>query len=471
MKKRERSRAKIPDKSSRPGQSKRVWPWISLVVAVVVIGFVALGVMKRSQSLSRNAAVPVKTGTQSSAAESTTSDSEKDRALRSEQLQAAEQLLAQSPANDDVVYLAGLVHNDQGDSEQAMRLWARSIELDATRADANESLGYALLLRDDYKGAAKYFRRALELDTNSHSARFRLASALSQDGRLEETVAVLEQARQLSPEAHRLMAEAAQQLKQLERAKTNYEAAIRLKPNFTEAYYGLSQTLAQLGDAEKSKEFLEKSAALRKESEEEARRVRANFDSLAVTRKSVAQTHTDVGRIYRMLGNAQKAEELWLRAATLDPQNVLCRVQLAVLCHQSRRYREALQFYEEAVRLDPTDGLAHLNMGNVCLKLNLSERSERAFKEVIRVAPNRAEGHGALARLYLQANRNLVEAERLAATAVELEPDAQYFAVLSEARAKNGDVAGALSAIERAIALEPANPQHAQTRQWLLGKK
>src|SRR5207249_2724072 len=104
---------------------------------------------------------------------------EPERALRAEQLQAAEKLLAEFPSNDDVVYLAGLVRNEQGDSDTAMKLWARSLELSAARADANESLGYALLLRDDYQQAEAYLRRALEIDPTLHSARLRLAVALS----------------------------------------------------------------------------------------------------------------------------------------------------------------------------------------------------------------------------------------------------------------------------------------------------
>src|SRR4051794_27144961 len=162
------------------------------------------------------------------------SDSEKDRALRREQLEAAEKLLAEYPTNDDVVYLAGLVHEDQGNKEEAMKLWTRSIELDATRADANESMGQALLLRDDYAGAEKYFRRALELDSNSPSARLRLATALSQQGQLPEAVSVLEQGHGLSAEAYRLMAQTLQQLNQYERARTNYEGAIKLKSDFAE---------------------------------------------------------------------------------------------------------------------------------------------------------------------------------------------------------------------------------------------
>jgi tetratricopeptide (TPR) repeat protein len=399
------------------------------------------------------------------------SDSEKDRDLRREQLETAEKLLTEFPTNDDAVYLAGLIHEDQGNSEQAMKLWERSIELDATRADANESLGQALLLRDDYAGAEKYLRRALALDSNSPNARFRLATALSQQSRLEEARSGLEQGPGLSAEAHRLLAEICHQLKQYERAKTNYEAAIKLKPEYPEAYYGLAQTLAQLGESARSQECIEKSAVLRRQSEEQARRVRTDFDSLAITRKSVARTHTDVGRVYIAAGKPQKAEELWLRAAKLDSQNVLCRLQLAVFCQQARRERESLQFYDEAAKLDPSDGLTQLNMGRVCMKLNQPERAERAFKEVIRLQPKRPEGFSALAQLYLQNRNNPAEAERLASVATELAREAPYFALLSQACAQNGNHGGALSAINRAIELQPANQQFVQMRETLLANK
>src|SRR5206468_12065154 len=116
---------------------------------------------------------------------------EQERALRAQQIQAVEKLLAELPNNDDGVYLAGLVRDEQGDSETAMKLWARSLALDATRADANESLGYALLLRDDYEQAEAYLRRALEIDPTLHSARIRLAVALSQQGKMHEVVSLL----------------------------------------------------------------------------------------------------------------------------------------------------------------------------------------------------------------------------------------------------------------------------------------
>jgi protein O-mannosyl-transferase len=398
-------------------------------------------------------------------------DAGEDQALRREQIKAAESLLTEFPTNDDAVYLAGLIHEDQGDTEQAMKLWARSIELDATRADANESLGHALLLRDDYTAAEKYLRRALALDSNSPSARLRLATVLSHDGRMADALEVLEQGRAVSAEGYRLLGEICHELKRYERARTNYEMAVRLKPEFPEAYYGLAQTLAQLGESEQSRAAMERSSALRRESDERARQVRADFDSLLVTRKSVARTHTDMGRVYVVLGRPQKAEELWRRAAALDAQNVLCRLQLAVLYQQMKRDGEALRFYEEAAQLDPKDALTQLNLGRVCLRLNQSERAERTFREVIRLEPKRPEGYSALAQLYLQTRSNLAEAERLAGVAAELAPEAPYFALLSQACAQHGNQSGAVSAINRAIELQPGNSQFVQMREAILASK
>jgi tetratricopeptide (TPR) repeat protein len=459
MSKRHKSQIKGNDPSGRRKRIGKVWLCTSLVAGLVVAGVVALKLRQPDRSGPIRSTVPA------------AADADSDRELRHEQLDAAQKLLTEFPTNDDVVYLAGLVHEDQGDTDRAMKLWARSIELDATRGDANESLGQALLLRDDYAAAEKYLRRALEIDTNSVNARFRLAKTLSQQGKLQEALVVLEKAGTLSAEGYRLMGEICQQLNQHERARTNYEAAIRLKADFPEAYYGLALTFAQLGEAGKSRELMDKSSVLRKESEEQARRARAEFNPLTVTRQSVARTHTDVGRVYMIVGRTTKAEELWLRAAALDPKNVLCRLQLAVLYQQTRRDREALHFYEQAARLDPRDGLTHLNMGRVCMKLQNPDRAQMAFKEVIRLEPKRPEGYSALAQLYIQTRSNLAEAERLATVATELSKEAPYFALLSQACAQNGNRDGALSAINQAIELQPANPQFVQMRETILAAK
>jgi tetratricopeptide (TPR) repeat protein len=393
---------------------------------------------------------------------------QEEKALRAEQLQMAEKLVSVFPDSDDAMYLLGLVHNEQGNSEAAMKFWERSLSMDATRADANDSLGQACLLRDEYERAEGYFRKALAIDPTLSTANFRLASALVHQGKMQEAVMILEKAHSLSTEGHRLLGEAYQSLKDFRKAKASYQEALKLNPHSAEAHYGLSRVCAQLGEAERSSEHFETFSALKKKSEEEARRVRDNYDTLAITRKSLAQTHTDVGRVYMTEGRAREAEESWMTASRLDPRNTLCRLQLAVLYQQTNRTREALKFYEEVARIDPADALVQLNMARVCVKLNEIERAERAFKEVIRLAGHQAEAHSSLAELYLRTRRNLPEAVQLAEMAVKIAPEAQYYALLAQAYAMNGNRAGALEAFNRAIELRPDNPQYVQMREKLL---
>ena len=326
--------------------------------------------------------------------------------MRDEQLQAAQKLVSRFPESDDAVYLLGLVHNDQGDSVGATGQWERSLQLDPSRADANESLGYALLLKDDYEGAEKYLRRALELDLYLISARFRLATTLVHQGRMREALDLFEAvpSSRFTAEMHRLQGEANQQLKEFGKAKSSYNAALRLNPEMAEAHYALSRICAQLGESENATNHFEQFSALKRKSETEARDVRSNYNTLALTRQSVARTHTDVGRVYMIQNMPREAEDLWLRAATLAATNILCRLQLAVHCQRSNRNAEALRYYEEVMRLDPSDALVHMNIGRVSLKLNQLGRAEQAFKEVVRLAPDRPEGQDALAEVRAMIN-------------------------------------------------------------------
>jgi tetratricopeptide (TPR) repeat protein len=396
---------------------------------------------------------------------------ERERALRAEQLQTVEQLVAAFPESDDAVYLLGLVHNEQGNTEGAMKSWRRSLEIDPSRADANDSLGHALLLRDEYEKAEEYFRKALAIDPSLSTANTRLATTLLHQGKLREAASVLEKTRSLDAEGHRLLGEAYQRLEEFEKAKASYTKAMTLKSDMAEACYGLSKVLNRLGEREQADKYFQTFSVLRERAEERGRDVRANYDTMAITGKSVAQTHTDVGRVYMIRGRAREAEMLWLKAHELDPQNTLCRLQLAVLYQQTGRYREALEYYQEIASLDPKDALVQLNLGRVCVKLNEIERAEQAFAQAIQLAPDQPEAHSSLAELYLQTGRSLGRAITLAETAVKLAPEAKYYALLGQAYAMNNDRAGALAAFDRAIELKPDNAQYVQFRTMLLEKQ
>ena len=449
------------------GRERSRGAWIVIAIAVVLGACVGVVWWKGNSS---DRTLEARRAGDSATYPAELTPAEQERALRAEQLRTVEQLVAAFPRSDDAVYLLGLVHNEQGDTASAMKFWQRSLEIDPSRADANDSLGNALLLRDEYEKAEEYFRKALAIDPGLATANAHLASTLIHQGKMREAAAILEKPQSLNAEAHRLLGEAYQNLGEFEKARASYLKAVALNSDLTEGYYGLSKVLNRLGEREQADKYFQTFSVLRERADERGRQVRADYNTMAITKKSVAQTHTDVGRVYVKEGRVREAETLWLKAAELDPKNSLCRLQLAVVYQQTGRHREALKHYEEIAMADPNDALVQLNMGRVWVKLNDMERAEQAFQQAIRLAPDQPESHSSLAELYLQARRNLAEAVALAETAVKLAPEAKYYALLGQAYAMSNDRAGALAAFNRAIDLQPDNHQYVQFRKMLLEK-
>ncbi len=404
-----------------------------------------------------------------------TSETEKqDRALREEQLSAARELCARLPHNSDAIYVTGYVSNEQGDSASAIRHWEEMIRPDAQKArlydqtDAFYNLGYTYLLREDHQKAIHYLRESVRLNPRRQETHYRLAHALFLQGAMEECIRALDEGKVATALAHRLRGQANQQLGKLQDAKRNYESAVQLNPDLAEAYYGLATVCARIGDTTKADEHRRKFDTLKSQGQVAGRQARTDFDPLAITRRSLASTHTEVARVYMAHGHTQEAEKLLLRAAEVDPANTACRFQLVLLYQQAKRNQDALRFSKEMVRAEPRNPFHYLATGNLHARLKQNAEAEAAFKKVIELAPDRPEGYFALAQFYLQANPRPAEALALARRAVSLAPSPVNYYVLSQACAINGDMPAAIAAIEKACALDPGNNQYQEWRSLFL---
>jgi tetratricopeptide (TPR) repeat protein len=399
---------------------------------------------------------------------------EQDRALREEQLEAAHRLVAAFPGDANGSFLLGMAYLEQGNAVEATAHLTKSLELQPTRADACDHLGQIALLAGEYQRASERFRQALERDPKTPSAHFRLARALAFLGDSEQAIAEARKDIELSPQAgesYALLGETYLQLQDYASAKTAYEQAIQVQPGLSKCYYGLSVVCARLGQPEESRAYQQRFRDIEAQDRQAGRHWRQAFDSLAVTRRSVAHTHTDIGRVYQSHDRADLAEPLWQKAALLDPNNVDCRFYLAVLCEHQQKLLEALTWYEQIIRAEPANGAAYFLLGNLRMRLNQPEAAEKAFRKVIEVDPERPEGYRALARCYLQSHRRAAEARALAAQAVEIEPAAVNYFLLSSACESNDDRAGALAAIKRAVELDPGNGEYQRAYQRLMGAR
>lgn len=399
---------------------------------------------------------------------------EQDRTLRKEQLNVARNLLAAFPDDTNAAFLIGMAYFEQGNVVDAEEHLEKSLKLQPLRADACDHLGRIALLKGQYDKALVLFRRAIENDPAMSGIHFRIAKAHVFLGKLEDAVFELQKDIKIFPgasQSYSLLGETYLQLKEYQKAKENFEAAIQIKPDYTQAYYGLATACARLRLKDESKESQQKFKQLEAEDQKAGRHWRQVLEPLLVTRRSVAHTHTDIGRVYHEHGYPDKAEQLWQKAAIYDPNNIDCRFRLSALYLQKHKLIDALGLYEQITEIEPENGVSYFFIGNINAQLNRFDDAEKAYKKVIEVAPKRSDGYRALAQLFLQLNRNLPEAKALASKAVDLEPTAMHYFIFAAACDKNGDRADALAAIGRAIELDPDSTQYRRTQLLIQEKK
>ena len=267
-----------------------------------------------------------------------------------------------------------------------------------------------------------------------------------------------------------MLGQAYQQLKDYDKAKNAFTSAMETSPASAEAHYGLARVCAALKQPDEARLHQEKFRQLKAQEQVKGRDVRRDFDPLQVTRRSVAHTHTDVGRVYQRQGDLSRAEQLWRRAADINSADGASRLYLAEMYQQAGKLPDALRCYEQLVRLQPDRGMHHFHIGNVNLLLQRLEAAEAAYLKSIQLEPTRADGYRALAQFYLVSRQKLPEAILLARKALTLSPTAPVYALLGDLYDQTGDLEGALTAMQQAARLDPGNARY-RSRYAVLRRK
>jgi tetratricopeptide (TPR) repeat protein len=384
-------------------------------------------------------------------------------ALKKEELEVAEKLMSDFPDHDDSIVIMGNLCYRHGNVIEAMEFWNKALKVNPKRAEVYRSMALSSMKKGKFADAVAQFRKALEIQPQLPDVYSNIGHALMMSGRPKEAIEALEKEIQISPNsgfAYFLRGQAYLQQKEYEKAKENYETAIKINPGYTNAYYGLASVCAKLGNRDKAKEYSENFKKLKTEERKDLKGRKIQYDDFVETQKSAAITYINVGRMYRENGKLIKAEELLKQAAGLDPENIVCFLELATLYQASSQPSKALQMYKRISEIQPEYPVSYLVIGILSAHLKQFDDSEEAFKKLITLAPQKSDGYRELARLYLKTGQQLPQARQLAEKALTLEVTAANYFVLSWAYYANGDIANALPTIKRAIELDPGNQQY-----------
>ena len=390
--------------------------------------------------------------------------------LLEELIQVTDYLQQRIPDHPDSFEISARVQLWLGNTDEAVRLWEKCLELDPHYGHAYFGLGTVAAKKGEYKAAAEFFRKSLQMPPMSPEVLVALGNALVNSGEIDEAIAVLNSSpasTQPSARCEALLGQAHLQKQEYEAARTHYERAVTLEPYSSDSQYGLAMALARLGDTEKAATQMARFNELRAREREIRTGGKRAYDDSEATRQEVAGKYTDIGAVLFSRNLDLEAERLWLRATKLSPQDANCRQALAWLYRKTDRRRDAIRMLEELAEIDPNGIQYPLEIGRIHAELGEFDAAARMFQQVRQKAPQAPEGYLAAARLYVDSRRNLPEAVALAREAVELEARASNYELLSEAHEMNGNRTKALAAIERAMILAPDEPRLRQRHERL----
>lgn len=296
-----------------------------------------------------------------------------------------------------------------------------------TYADQRPLLEYLrgrfYFLQGDFKEALRYYKKALREDPSSSFLRFEIAVTLLNLERKEEAKSFLREAISYdsqNAEALRLLGDICVSEGDLEGAIAAYGRLIEALPDEIQPYFTLSSLYLQTGTYDKAVEVLQKLLVRRPESAVthyylariyvEGQRYK---EGLAYYQKAMELDPSlsnkilpEMALVYELLGDPEKAFELYRDLLEDNPLDIETRERLAYLLLRQKRYEEARGELETIKKIDPKNTNAMVNLGLIYMEQGDYEKAKAEFESALFIRPDDPR-----ARLYLAAS--LVEMDKI----------------------------------------------------------
>lgn len=160
-------------------------------------------------------------------------------------------LLRQNPENPRILHYLGLIAQQTGHGEEAMRLLRQSLALHPHNSEALDHLGQILAQRQEWAQAAEAFERAIDLGGRTPAVLNNLANVRVKLGQTSAARALYEEAIALDPDhglSHYNLGKLLRDLRGFSDARQAYQRAVDADPRSHQAHYELALCLEEAGD-------------------------------------------------------------------------------------------------------------------------------------------------------------------------------------------------------------------------------
>lgn len=157
--------------------------------------------------------------------------------------------------------------------------------------------------------------------------------------------------------------------------------------------------------------------------------------------------------------NAQEASELFAKTVELEPQNAVYHFSYAITLEVLGRTTEAIEAASTAAHLKPGEPQYLIELGNLHIKLFQREEAIEAYKKALPLKPEEPFLLNNIAYIFLELNRELPLALKLARKAAEKRPDSiSTLDTLAWALYLNGSTAEAFTYMQKVKKEGKGNP-------------
>jgi Tfp pilus assembly protein PilF len=237
--------------------------------------------------------------------------------------------------------------------------------------------------------------------------------------------------------SHYIMAVMYDGLGDLDNAIQEYKKTLRLERDVAATHLNLGTTYLKKNDYNKAiDEF----------------NLAAKLDPVAL------EPHVRLALLYTLqdkLDLATQEYELALKnASRIQPENIEIYKSLGALYLQQKKFQEAEKIYKLVLDLSKDDIEAHFYLASIYNELKNYALAEKELKRCLELKPDYHEALNFLGFMYVEENKNLVEAGHMIQKALEMDPyNGAYIDSLGWFYFKRGRFKEALSELERASSL------------------
>ncbi|HWW02700.1 MAG TPA: tetratricopeptide repeat protein [Candidatus Acidoferrum sp.] len=263
-------------------------------------------------------------------------------------------------------------------------LWRRTLANNPESVLALNNLGNLLLQRGDTDEALRHFAKAIELRPDFPESHSNLGNAFAQRGEAAEAMVEYQKALQLRPglpEVHNNLGNLLARQGRVDEAVAQFQQALALRPGFADGHNSLGILLLQQGRVDEAIPSLRKALELRPD--------------FALAHNSLGLALLEKGQLDEALGHFQKALEL-------RPDLATAHNNLGSLLFQKGRLDEALAQFRKAVELRPDFAEADNNLGKVLLRKGQVDSAVIYFQRALTGRPDFALARSNLDKALLQ---------------------------------------------------------------------